>query len=288
MILERHFTITDLPQPLSIRAALQHWLIPRKWQHELRVQRSILVNNTYQPFNHLVHDGDQIDLTLNLQLPQQHYLPAAQVNFTVVYEDSDLLIINKPAGIKTHPNVPQETQTLFNQVRTYLNKQPLMIHRLDKLTSGLIMVGKNPLVIPILERQLAQKTMQRQYLAVTAYQAQVPKQGSIIAPIGRRDLHSTRRCLDSQGSFAQTDYRILQHNRRYALIQLNLKTGRTHQIRLHLQKIGLPILGDPLYGNEPAARLYLHAMKLTYQIPFTAKQRQVETLAPSEFYHLTT
>ncbi|MCO6543120.1 MAG: RluA family pseudouridine synthase [Lactobacillus sp.] len=285
VILERHFTIKQLPQPLSLRAALNYWLIPRKWQHELRVNRSILVNHHYQSFNTLLHNGDHIDLAFSAKINLQTYLPAPQITFTICQENQDFLIVNKPAGLKTHPNQPQENKTLLNQIKTYLGYNPLMIHRLDKMTSGLIMVGKNPLIIPVMNRQLSQKIMQRYYLAVTKYNATLPNHGSITAPIGRDDHDPRKRQISSQGLFAQTDYQIIQHNQKYALVKLQLHTGRTHQIRVHLQSIGLPILGDPLYG-PPAARMYLHAYQLQYQLPFTQQKQTVTIKAPASFQAL--
>ncbi len=286
MFLERHFIIKDLPNPLTIRTALKKWYLPRKWQHELRSQRRILINHQYRPFKTLLDNGDQVDLSLDLNYKNQNYLAAAQCDFSVCYENSDLLVIDKPAGIKTHPNQPQENDTLFNQVRTYLGFNPLMIHRLDKMTSGLIMIGKNPLIIPIMNRQLSQKIMSRNYLAVTQYNPQAASVGSIKRPLGHDLLDPRKRQINSQGLFAWTDYRIIQHNQKYALLHLQLHTGRTHQIRVHLQSIGMPILGDPLYGTT-SKRMYLHAYQLKYQRPFSQDFQTVTISIPADFYQLT-
>ena len=262
MILERHFIIKDLPNPLTIRTALKKWYLPRKWQHELRSQRRILINHQYRPFNTLLDNGDQVDFSLDLNFKNQNYLAAAQYDFSVRYENSDLLVIDKPAGIKTHPNQPQENDTLFNQVRTYLG------------------------FIPIMNRQLSQKIMSRNYLAVTQYNPQVANVGSIKRPLGHDLLDPRKRQITSQGLFAWTDYRIIQHNQRYALVQLQLHTGRTHQIRVHLQSIGMPILGDPLYGTT-STRMYLHAYQLKYQRPFSQDFQTVTISIPEDFYQLT-
>ncbi|MBA1434589.1 RluA family pseudouridine synthase [Bombilactobacillus bombi] len=286
MILERHFKIQSFAEPLSIRTALKTWLIPRKWQHELRIQRGFLVNGSYKPFNNLINNGDNIDLFFDTTIKSQNYLPAEHIGFHIQYENQDLLIINKPAGLKTHPNQPQETQTLFNQVRTYLQYNPLMIHRLDKMTSGLIMVGKNPLVVPIFNRQLSQKIMQRTYIAVTVYNPKIDKQGCITANIGLDPSDPRKRKITVQGQFAQTKYQIIQHNYKYALVKLALLTGRTHQIRVHLQSLKMPIVGDPLYGPS-ATSMYLHAYQLGYQLPFSTQQKNIAIAIPHNFYQLT-
>lgn len=287
MFLERHFIIRHLSNPLTIRTALQRWYLPRKWQHELRSQRRILINKQYRPFNTLLYNGDRVDLSLDLDnYKNQNYLAATNYNFSVHHENTDLLIIDKPAGIKTHPNQPQENDTLFNQVHTYLGFNPLMIHRLDKMTSGLIMIGKNPLIVPIMNRQLSQKIMCRNYLAVTQYNPQAAIFGSINKPLVQDIQDPRKRQVNPQGVFAWTDYQIIQHNQKYALVQLQLHTGRTHQIRVHLQSIGMPILGDPLYGMK-SSRMYLHAYKLKYQIPFSQEFQTVNISIPADFYQLT-
>lgn len=287
MILERHFQINHMPHPLTVRQTLQQWLVPKKWQHELRIDRSILVNGRYLSYNNLVQNGDQIDLTLNTNINMQHYLPAPDVNFKVVFENSDLLIVNKPAGIKTHPNRPDENGTLYNQLVTYLDTPPLMLHRLDMLTSGLIMIGKDPLVIPILERQLAQKTMQRNYVAVTSFEQEMPLKGVIDAPIGPDLADKRKRKVTATGLAARTHYEVLQHNDKFALVKLTLETGRTHQIRVHLASQNMAIVGDPLYSNIIADQMYLYAYQITYCLPFDWEFKTVEDQIPESFYKMT-
>lgn len=287
MILKRHFQIKHMPEPLSVRQTLQQWLVPKKWQHELRINRSILVNGRYLSFNNLLKNGDQIDLTLDTDIKIQHYLPAPLVNFEVVAENSDLIIVNKPAGIKTHPNRPDENGTLYNQLVTYLDTPPLMLHRLDMLTSGLIMVGKDPLVIPILERQLARKTMQRNYVAVVSFELGMPLKGTIDAPIGPDPADKRKRKVTSSGLSALTHYEVLQHNAKFALVKLTLETGRTHQIRVHLAHQNMPIVGDPLYSSIPADQMYLHAYQISYFLPFDWAFQTVKDQIPREFVEMT-
>lgn len=287
MILERHLILQHAPQVFTIRQLLNNWYLPRKWQHELRTQRSIFVNHHYRYFNQLVHNGEQIDLAFNTDLTPQHYQAQLASNCPVVFQNSDLAIVNKPAGIKTHPNQPLETHTLFNHLAAILPSPPLMLHRLDMLTSGLIMVGQNPLIVPIIERQLALKQLQRTYVAVIPYRPTLPTTQIITAPIGRDPLDPRKRRIDPAGQFASTHYQILQHNKDWALVQLQLTTGRTHQIRVHLQAVGAGILGDPLYSSLKAPRMYLHAYQLQYQKPFDWQLQTVTTNIPQDFLDLT-
>jgi len=285
--LERHFQIDHIPKPLSVRDTLKQWLVPKKWQHELRINRSILVNGEYISYNNLIQNGDQIDLTLDTDIKVQHYLPAPTVNFQVIAENSDLIIVDKPQGIKTHPNRPDENGTLYNELVAYLDTPPLMLHRLDMLTSGLIMIGKDPLVVPILERQLARKTMQRNYVAVTAFNSKLPLSGVIDGPIGLDPADKRKRKVTADGLTAKTHYEILQHNDQYALVKLSLETGRTHQIRVHLASQKMAIVGDPLYSDIIADRMYLHAYQITYYLPFDWKFETVECLIPQNFKIIT-
>ena len=234
-----------------------------------------------------MHNGDQVDLSLQAQIKPQHYLPAPECTCQMVTENSDLLVVNKPAGIKTHPNQPGENGTLFNQLALSLATTPLMLHRLDMSTSGLLMVGKNPLVIPILERELAAKTLERTYIAVTRFDPHQPLSGKISLPIGLDPNDKRKRMIRPDGLPALTHYKVLQHNSRFALVRLALDTGRTHQIRVHLASRNMPVLGDPLYSSQPASRMYLHAYRLRYQLPFDWKFKTVTTAIPVEFEQLT-
>ncbi|GBG95467.1 ribosomal large subunit pseudouridine synthase D [Ligilactobacillus salitolerans] len=287
MLLERHFQVQNMPASLTLRQALKEWLLPRKWQHELRINRSILVNGKYLSYNNPIHNGDQIDLTLETEVKEQHYLPNPKITCQIVAENADLVIINKPGGLKTHPNRPDENGTAFNQLAAYLQTPPLMLHRLDMLTSGLLMAAKDPLVIPPLERQLAAKTMERFYMAVTEFDPKLPLSGTIQGPIGLDPSDKRKRMVRPDGLPAVTHYEIVQHNDQFALVKLSLETGRTHQLRVHLASYGMAILGDPLYSTRAASRMYLHAYKLKYCLPFNWKFNTVEIPVPPEFQALT-
>ena len=214
--------------------------------------------------------------------PTIHLGEATRVK--VLYEDEHLMIVNKPYGIKTHPNQPQETDTLLNHVAAYLaekNQVPYVVHRLDKETSGAIVFAKTPFVLPILGRLLETKQIYRQYQAIVAGHFN-QKEQTINQPIGR-DRHDRRkRRIDPQkGDSAITHVQVVKAlSNNQTAVTCVLETGRTHQIRVHLASEGHPIIGDPLYNpKSQAARLMLHASQLHLLHPFTKKQIVV-TAAP--------
>ncbi|KRN29760.1 rluA1 protein [Lactobacillus selangorensis] len=262
-------------QPRPIRTLLREWLLPRKTQHQLRSQQQILINGRYQSINTDVHGGDRIWMHFtDLGIADQHYLPSQAFPLDVLYETADLLIVNKPSGVKSHPNRPDETGTMMNVAASYLaakQERPYMIHRLDMATSGALLIAKSPAVVAPLNRQLALKTMQRSYIADVRGRLE-PSQGTIDLPIGLDPTDKRKRTVDyDHGLAARTHYQVLSRTATTTRIQLTLETGRTHQIRVHLAALGHPLLNDPLYDSDAALehRMHLHANRMTLTIPFT-------------------
>lgn len=271
-----YFTLT-YPQnlaPCSISDLLYQLLIPRKWRHYLRIEQKILINKHYRPFNQLIYPGEIIEITLNHVDSAQGNYPASGILPDIIYEDKDLLVINKPAGQKTHPNLT-ETNTALNDCATYLQHTPFIVHRLDMLTSGLLLIAKNAAIVPILNRQLTTKVFHREYLAVVNNSANLKDAGTINLPIGRDPYDPRKRIVSSDGLPSTTHYQLLQ---RYqddtALVSLKLDTGRTHQIRVHLAALNSPILGDPLYNHKFQKGDFLHltAYQMSFYKPFAFDQ----------------
>lgn len=274
-------------EKLTIRELLQKWLIPKKWQHFFRVQQDVLINGKYHSFNTIVLDQDVI--TLNFDFPprtEQHYLPGHDP-VEVVYEDDDILVVNKIAGKKTHPNTDEETDSLMNDVETYLTGHPYMVHRIDMETSGLVLIAKTPYLVPIFNRQLSSKTLHREYLALVKLNQPIPDSGTIDQPIAQDPTDVRKRCVAPDGLKAVTKYRVLKRNANYALLQLNLLTGRTHQLRVHLAFMGWPIVNDPLYNaDKKTGKLLLFAHQLIFLEPFSGQKKIIEAKLAKDMYNL--
>lgn len=272
--LNHHYTQTELRTLLE-----EEWLIPRKVRHFLRVRKNVLVNQAPAKFHEIVQAGD----TITLQFEDSDYtLPSIKQGnanlANILFEDEHLLLLDKPCGMKTHPNAPNENDTLLNHAAAYLAKQqqvPYIVHRLDKETSGVILMAKNPFVLPILGRLLEQKKIYRTYQAVVL--GQLAKENITIQKKIGRDRHDRRkRCIDQKnGQDAQTNVHLIHKTSSSSQIECELLTGRTHQIRVHLLSIGHPILGDPLYAPQTltsTSRLMLHAQKMSLFHPFTREK----------------
>lgn len=265
------------PYP-SVTAQLTAWHVPKRYRFWLRQHQSVLVNGQYRYGNLPVTPGDHITLHLTASDPT-NYQPQLHP-LAVVYEDDQVLVVNKPAGVKPHPNQPDETDTLMNWAAAYLAPDPAYItHRLDMATSGLTLIAKDPLTQALINQQLATKTMARSYVALVP--AGIPEHGTISAPIGPDPNDQRKRMVRADGLPAVTHYRVISADAQQARVWLTLETGRTHQLRVHLAHVGYPIIGDPLYApTGTAARLMLHAAALTWQQPLSATRHSVQCPAP--------
>lgn len=276
----------------SLRQLLsKDWLIPKYLIRALRTNQRVLVNHQYQPVNQLIQENDQIDLTFKASdfphLPHP-ITPDSSAPVVVAYEDDTLLIVNKRRGEKTHPNQPQEIGSTLNFVAAYLNAKneaPYMVHRLDMATSGALIVAKSPAVVPILNRQISSKMIKRQYLT-WVHGNHLPTTGTIKLPIGRDPLDKRKRMvagLNSQS--AVTHYQVLASRANYSLLKINLETGRTHQIRVHLAAIGHSLVGDPLYSHDAVEQpMLLHSWQVQFPLPFTDYWHTITVAPPTDFW----
>lgn len=274
-------------EPLTIRQLLQSWLIPRKWQHFLRIDQAINVNHHYHHFDEQVKAHDIITLNFDfLTDNEQAYLPDFTQQPQILFEDETTLVVNKPAGIKTHPNRPDENGTMLNILQAHY-PNILIVHRLDQQTSGALLVAKSTVAVPIYNRQLATKAMKRHYLAWVEDPDEQLTTGKITLPIGQDPVDQRKRCVDfNQGLTAITHYQLVKHQTGKSLLTLDLETGRTHQIRVHLAAIGHPIIGDPLYHpNHPQQKMLLHGDQINFTPPFSFTTKTIEAPLPDYFPH---
>ena len=261
--------------PITVDQLMRQFLIPRKWRHYLRTEKNILVNGKYLPLNFQIKKGDRIKITLDQVASNQSYQASGHLP-TVIYEDENIIIINKPGGQKTHPNL-FERDTALNDVATYLGYSPFIVHRLDMLTNGLLLMAKNPAVVPLLNRQLTTKTFHRDYYAKVSRNCNIPNHDTINLPIGQDPTDQRKRMVCKNGLRAITHYQVIEKNKDHQLLKITLETGRTHQIRVHLAAIGAPIIGDPLYNPnfKENQKLGLTAFHISFIKPFSFERKDV-------------
>ncbi len=206
----------------------------------------------------------------------------------ILYIDDDVIVINKPAGVLTHAKgVMNDEFTVADFFRRYTNwgldtNRPGIIHRLDRETSGVLIGARNQQVAELLQKQFAKRTVKKQYLAIVSGTPKHDK-ATIDVPILRNQAAPSTFKVDASGKLAQTTYEVMAHDNDSSLVLLQPRTGRTHQLRVHMKHIGTPILGDKVYGNgSPAERMYLHAYSLEITIP-TSKRMVFTAEAPESF-----
>ena len=215
------------------------------------------------------------------------------IPLTVLFEDEDLLVLNKAAGLVVHPGAGNQEHTLVNALLAHCTdlsgiggkERPGIVHRLDKDTSGCLVVAKNDTAHRDLAKQFAARTMEKIYLAIVSGVPRV-KSGVIDAAIGRHPVHRQKMSIArARGRSAKTEYRVVRSVDRISLIECTLHSGRTHQIRVHLHHLGHPVLGDKLYGGKTApgiSRQMLHAWKLGFEHPRTRERMMFEASVPED------
>lgn len=278
------FTFTlpsSLPQMTVKQFLEEQLLIPRKIRHFLRTKKNILINQKQVHWNEMVKPGDICQLTFDEEdYPKKEIIWGNPDLVEEVYQDQHLIIVNKPEGMKTHGNQPDEI-ALLNHVSAYVSQTCYVVHRLDMETSGLVLFAKNPFILPILNRLLEKKEIAREYWALV--EGQVGSKELIFRDKIGRDRHDRRkRVVDAKnGQQAETHIsRLKQFPNKTSLVHCKLKTGRTHQIRVHLSHHKHPILGDPLYNsNSKINRLMLHAFRLSFTHPLTLEKLSFTALS---------
>lgn len=253
----------------------------------------VLVNDKKAKNSYRVKENDEV--TINI--PEAKNLDATpqDIPLDIVYEDDDIIVINKPRDLVVHPSNGHEDGTLVNALLAHCTnlsgingvKRPGIVHRIDKDTTGLLVVAKNDYAHEFLAKQLEDHTLHREYIALVKGVIK-EEDGKIIAPIGRDKYNRQKMAVDvKNGKPAVTHFHVLKRFNQYTLISCVLETGRTHQIRVHMNYIGYPIEGDPVYG--PKSHLLfdkgqlLHAEKLILIHPKTKKKMTFSAPLPKDF-----
>ena len=258
---------------------------------ELVQAGEVLVNGKKSKVSYKVQKGDLIQVTV---LPLEPLaLEAENIPLDIVYEDEDVIVVNKPQGMVVHPAVGHPSHTLVNALLYHTRDladspegfRPGIVHRIDKDTSGLLMVAKNAAARESLEKQLATKSNKRQYLAIV-HGNFAEEEGTIDAPIGRNPKDRKQMAVVEKGKSAVTHFKVLEQYQGYSLVECQLETGRTHQIRVHMAYIGHPLAGDPLYGPRktlPGHGQFLHAKTLGFEQPRTGEWLEFSVQPPEIF-----
>ena len=239
----------------------------------------------------MVKEGDVI----TYELPEEEVLEykAEDIPLDIIYEDADVAVVNKPQGMVVHPSAGHTSGTLVNALMYHVKDlssingvvRPGIVHRIDKDTSGLLMIAKNDKAHNALAAELKDKKSLRKYVAIV--HGNLPNdRGVIEAPIGRSDKDRKKQAVTAKGKPALTRFTVLERFGNYTLVELQLETGRTHQIRVHMAYIGHPVAGDPLYGPRKTLKghgQFLHAKTLGFTHPTTGELVEFTAEEPAIF-----
>lgn len=265
----------------------------RTYINKLIKDKLVLVNGKIAKPSYIVKLGDLIQI--NLPKEKSIELMAENIPLDIVFEDEDILIVNKPKGVLVHPTGKDMKGTLANGL-LYYNKsianvgealRPGIVHRLDKDTSGILIIAKNQKSYNELIKQFKAREVKREYIALVHGQLNI-KEATINAPIGRDPSNRTKMTVIYENSKeAITDYRVLEEFRNYSLLELSLQTGRTHQIRVHMAHLGHPVVGDRVYFNKSDEfnlnSQLLHAKKIGFLHPRSKNYLEFEANLPKDF-----
>ena len=256
-------------------------------------EEKILVNNHLEKNSYLVRENDEITLEY---VETENHLKPEKMDLNIVYEDNDIIVINKPNGLVVHPAPGNYEHTLANGLAYYSNSlsdingefRPGIVHRIDAYTTGLLVVAKINKAHEVLALELAKKEVKRTYLALV-WGVITEDSGTIDAPIGRDPSDRKKMAINPKGKEAVTHFKVLERFKKATLLEVYLDTGRTHQIRVHMDYIKHPIVNDPVYGKRELideTGQCLHAMKLELIHPTTKEKMEFTCDAPECFKNI--
>ena len=291
-------TLKDVKNRLDKFISLQIPNLSRSYIQYLISSGNVLINNKKAKKNLLLKNLDKIQITL-IEKANNILLKPQKINLNILYEDEHVIIINKHAGMVTHPGCNNFENTFVNALLYHCNLnikttqenefRPGIVHRLDKDTSGCLIAAKNDLAQQSLSNLFFTKRIQKTYLAICL---NVPADMTISAPIGRDHINRLKMTISKKGKHAITKVKLMASYNNFSLIRVNILTGRTHQIRVHLKYMNFPILGDQIYGNININKQYkinrqlLHAHQLKFIHPINKNFISVTAKPPEDFDNL--
>jgi 23S rRNA pseudouridine1911/1915/1917 synthase len=250
---------------------------------------NVRVNGKLEKASYKIVVGDVVEI--NIVPVRPSHLTPEDISVPILYEDEDVLVVDKPAGLTVHPAPGHRGGTLVNAVLSHLpavggeNGRPGIVHRLDKDTSGVMVIAKNPIALAKLSEQFKSHKITKVYLTLVKGHL-TPEEGVIDAYIGRdtSDRKKMAISVESRGREARTHYKVLRYHDNYSFLEIKPETGRTHQIRVHLAAIGHPVVGDATYGikHQVLARQFLHAYRLGFHHPRTGEYMEFTSELPAD------
>ncbi len=263
--------------------------LSRTYAQRLIADGYITVNDRVAKASHKLSIGDRLRVVIPPTAPGP-LLPEA-IPLNIIYEDDDLLVVDKPAGLTVHPAPGHPSHTLVNAVLFHFpgladvgdSLRPGIVHRLDKDTSGVMLVAKNRVAQLNLSEQFKAHSVVKAYLVLVKGRL-TPERGIIEAAIGRDPRNRKRMAVVTDGREARTEYRVVKYLDSYTLLEVMPETGRTHQIRVHLSAIGFPVVGDSVYGvkSPHLSRQFIHASRLGFKLPSSGEYAEFESKLPSD------
>lgn len=286
------YIVDNLTKYENVKQVLkEEFLMSDRLIVKLKNSKQIYLNNEHTFVNQQLKIEDKILVDLDFEETSNNIVPT-KMNLDILYEDDGLLIVNKPPFMPVHPSMDHFKDSLSNGIKYYFNSIGLKrkirpVNRLDKNTSGIVIFAKNEYMQECLIKQMKSGSFKKEYLALV--NGIIDKEIQVIdAPIARKDDSIIERCVSENGDRAITEIELLKTFDNYSLVKCNLKTGRTHQIRVHLSFIGHPILGDDLYGkkSELINRQALHAYMVSLTHPLTKKIFKIDAGLPKDISDL--
>lgn len=263
--------------------------LSRTHAQKLIADGHITVNGSVAKVGLKLNIGDRVDIIIPTITPTP--LSPEAIPLNIIYEDDDLLVVDKPAGLAVHPAPGHPSHTLVNAILSHLpglaeisgSERPGIVHRLDKDASGIMVVAKNNAAQLNLINQFKARSVTKAYLVLVKGHL-TPEDGIIEAPIGRDPRNRKRMAVVAEGRDARTQYHVIKYLGKYTLLEVRTETGRTHQIRVHLSAIGYPVAGDNTYGVKSAflSRQFIHACRLGFHLPSTGEYVEFTSELPPD------